>query len=901
MDAKDTHSKPVPFRLADESMPIGAPLFHAAWLFAIGIVIAQFVWLRPAWILVGFCPIAIVTGIAGLRAQRIAWIPLGALWCLLGIWCAEMQPQPAPDPGLNSLSNGLIRTIEGTVIDAAAVRDGSQEEADELAEDGPSQRIDLKVSTIEVVSDTEDVQRRESGVIRMTVRWRTGEPAPRGFGCGQKIRADARLTLPTVYRDPGAWNYRDYLLEQGITATATVKAEAVSVVGEPELKTFACRISGWQHMASARLMAIPAAMRGLPPLLRLSEDDSIMLAAMVTGDRTYLTHSLRAGFERTGSFHMLVVSGLHLGIVAASIFWVARRLRLPQFPATLITISMSLAYALFTGFATPVQRSLWMVSLYLAGRLVYRQRNVLNTIGFASLCLLVTSPRALFESSLQMTVLAVVSIGGIAVPILEKTVHPYLNAARDLQLTAIDVKLPMREAGFRVILRMFATALSKAVAKPVGWRLFPFFVRTVLRCVEALAVSCVVELAMALPMAVYFHRITVFALPVNMMILPLLVLLVPTALLTLIAASISTSVAVTPAIVTSLLLHAGVRLIHAFAAIPTGDFRIPLPLPGQIAAFCAFASAAIILAWRGNTNDSRWLRRGAWMALVLAATCVVVPRPVDHPHNALLVEAIDVGQGDSLLIVTADGKTLLVDGGGFSGGPRQVATNFDVGEEVVSPVLWSRGIRHLDVVALSHAHSDHMSGLPAVIQNFKPDELWVGDNPPVEPYVSLIREAQELGIRIRSMHSGDSATLGSAEVRALAPLPDYKPGFQPVNNDSLVLQVAYRSASVLLEGDAEAAIERGMLSERGLESTLLKVGHHGSTTSTQPDFLARVSPRFAIISCGLHNHYGHPRPEVLQSLESSRVRAFSTDINGATCFTLDGTNVAAEAFCGMQR
>jgi competence protein ComEC len=99
--------------------------------------------------------------------------------------------------------------------------------------------------------------------------------------------------------------------------------------------------------------------------------------------------------------------------------------------------------------------------------------------------------------------------------------------------------------------------------------------------------------------------------------------------------------------------------------------------------------------------------------MIAAAVVVIMPRRIDHPHDALLVEAIDVGQGDSLLLITPDGKTMLIDGGGFGGGPRQVAQDFDIGEEVVSPVLWSRGIRHLDVVALSHAHSDHMAACPA--------------------------------------------------------------------------------------------------------------------------------------------------------------------------------------------
>jgi competence protein ComEC len=203
-------------------------------------------------------------------------------------------------------------------------------------------------------------------------------------------------------------------------------------------------------------------MRHLPAPLRLSGDDAVMLAAMVTGDRTYLTHSLRVGFERTGSFHMLVVSGLHLAIVAGCLFWVARRLRLPRVPATFITILASFAYALFTGFATPVERSLWMVTLYMLGRLLYRERNALNTIGFAALCLLAFSPRSLFDASFQMTLLAVVAIGGIAAPLMQSTVHPYLTATNRLSLIALDVKLPPALAQFRVILRMIATALQKA-------------------------------------------------------------------------------------------------------------------------------------------------------------------------------------------------------------------------------------------------------------------------------------------------------------------------------------------------------------------------------------------------------------------------------------------------------
>jgi competence protein ComEC len=414
-----------------------------------------------------------------------------------------------------------------------------------------------------------------------------------------------------------------------------------------------------------------------------------------------------------------------------------------------------------------------------------------------------------------------------------------------------------------------------------------------------LVVSCIVELAMALPMAVYFHRITVFALPVNILILPLLAVLMPAALLTLLASFVSTGVAAIPAAATALLLHAGVGLVRMFGSVAVGDFRIPAPLPLQVAAFCFLLGVAIALARRGNVTDARWQGRLTWVAMIAAGVVVVMPRPIERPNDALLVEAIDVGQGDSLLLITPEGKTMLVDGGGFGGGPRQAAQDFDIGEEVVSPTLWSRGIRHLDVVALSHAHSDHMGGLASVLRNFRPNELWVGDNPAVDSYKALLDEARLLRVQVRAMRAGDTAMLGSAEIHVLAPLANYEPGAEPSNNDSLVLHVSWGAASVLLEGDAEAPIERGMLGEQGLESTLLKVGHHGSITSTRPEFLARIAPRWAVISCGMRNRYGHPREEVLAELQASHVRTLSTDINGASCFELDGTNVKASAFCGV--
>jgi competence protein ComEC len=902
----------------------GIPLFHAAWLFALGIAVARFLWLRPSVVLIALTMTAVLCIASALRSQRIAWLPPGVLWFLLGAWCAEMEPHPAPAPVLSTLSDGLLRTLEGTIVDAGPVRGEMEQDLDQpsAAEQRITQRIDIRLSTLEHVTDEEDVQIPADGGVRLMVRWQVAPDQP--FRCGEHVRAVAQLLPPEVYRDPGVWSRQDYLLDQGITSTASVDVERIEPIGLTSTSTIApfsirwraaadsihCRSSEAQRAASTRLLTLPAATRALPAPFRLSQDDAIMLAAMVTGDRTFLSHSLRVGFERTGSFHMLVVSGFHLAIVSGCIFWFAKRLRLPRIPATFTTIVASFAYALFTGFATPVQRSLWMVTLYLLGRLVYRDRSPMNTIGFAALCLLVVSPRSLFDSGFQMTLLAVVAIGSVASPLLQATIHPFLTATRDLRLIVIDVKLHPLVAQFRVTMRLIAAKLAAAFNRFVGWRAFPWTVRATLRIAELVVVSCVVELAMTLPMAIYFHRITIVALPVNMLILPLLLVLMPAALVTLVALVVWPAAAVVPAAAVALLLHFGVRLVRLFGSLALGDFRIPGPLVWQSALFCVLLGASIVLA-----GGEKWQRRAAWGALIGAALAAVAPRPVQHPRDALLVEAIDVGQGDSLLLITPDGKTLLVDGGGFAGGPRlspnysdeeqSAATSgsreFDIGEEVVSAALWSRGIRRLDVVALSHAHSDHMDGLPSVLRNFHPAELWVGNNPSTESYDALLKEASDLHVRLRHLRAGDALYLGNTDVAVLAPMPNYQPGSAPANNDSLVLRVAYGQTSVLLEGDAEAPVEEAMLAEPGLSSTLLKVGHHGSVSSTRPEFLARVAPQWAVISCGLHNRYGHPRPEVLAELQQARVRTFSTDIQGATCFRLDGKTASAEVSCASDR
>ena len=231
------------------------PLFHAAWLFAAGILLAHWLWLRPSLALLALIPMAGFCAVAALRAQRLAWLALAALWLMLGAWCAEIEPHPAPAATVAALSDGLMRTVEGSIVDIGPVRTELDQNVDEPSLNAPTQAIDLRLATIEQANDDTDAQIPVQGTVRLTVRWPDGSPKP--FGCGDSIRADARLLLPETYHDAGAFSRADYLLDQGITSTATVTSDRVSRLGTSTSTLLACRLSALQYAATTRLLGLP--------------------------------------------------------------------------------------------------------------------------------------------------------------------------------------------------------------------------------------------------------------------------------------------------------------------------------------------------------------------------------------------------------------------------------------------------------------------------------------------------------------------------------------------------------------------------------------------------------------------------------------------------------------------
>ncbi len=887
-----------------------APLLFAALCFALGELLAA---LNPHPIALLLLAVVLLLAVAATAlhhatrtprsrvAHLLLTFPVATLWIATGILGAHLRPVPDPQAALVPYADDLSRTVVGRVTrihplpprPAANISDSEHtwQPADPEDEAPQAEQIDLQLSQIEYLTPDVSTLVPISAGVRATLITTPATPTLPVLNCGDRVELQIRLRLPERYRDPGAWQYADYLLSQGIAAHGTARAEKLRFLAH-DSATASCRILAAQAWASSRLahFAASPANRHLPPLLELSPDDTGMLAAMLFGDRAGLNHQLRLGFERTGSFHLFVVSGMHVALVAGLLWWALRRLRLrgrqivSNTVATLLTIPAITAFALLTGFGAPVQRALAMTTLFLLARLLSRERSVLNALGAAALFTLLWSPHALFEASFQMTMLAILAIGGIAIPLGERNLLAWAHATEGLNELRLDQTYPPHLAQLRVSLRLWSESLT-TLAGPFAARAFLALLRFAANAAELVLIGVVAELVMALPMAVYFHRATLFALPANMASIPLLGILMPAAILTFLATLVSPWLAVVPSAVTATLLHAITFAIGHISRVPLADARVPPPSTLVIAA--AILACAFCL-W-ATRRSARWAIAAA-IVLPLTTLAVLWPEPSIRTPDHLELTAIDVGQGDSLLLVGGEGRTMLVDAGGPTGSVLEAATAtsfFDVGEEVVAPYLWSRRIRHLDTLVLSHAHSDHMGGMPAVLRDLHPRELWVSVPAHADAFTDLLHQAAELGTTVRFLHAGQQISWGDEQITVLSPDLSYSNAAAPKNDDSLVLRVQYGQSSILLEGDAEAPSEHSMLAAHTISPvTLLKVGHHGSLTSTTPEFLAAAAPASAVISTGLNNHFGHPRPEILDRLATAHALTYRTDQFGLTTFLL---------------
>ena len=605
--------------------------------------------------------------------------------------------------------------------------------------------------------------------------------------------------------------------------------------------------------------------------------------AMLIGERVYIERELNTDFQRSGTYHLLVVSGMNVAILAFVVFWLLRRLRLGEWSASLLTVALAAFYAFLCDGGAPILRATLMLCFYLGARLLYRGRSPLNAVGGAALFVLLVDPPALFDASFQMTFLSVLVIGGLGVPIVERTSQPWKGALRHMSSVAYDIRLTPKLAMFRWDLRLLAEHLGRGFGRRPSELVIVRSVAIGLSIYEVLLISALMQVAMALPMAAYFHRATLLALPANALAVPLAEVLMPASVAALGLGYVSPTLAAVPARIAGWSLEGITGTVRWLGGPHASDLRIADPSLGT----SLLAAGALLLALATVRCRRRWALAGL-AALAASAIWIVAVAPRPQVRTRVLeFTAIDVGQADSTLLVSPEGKSLLIDAAGPLGNS---SSEFDFGENVVSPYLWSRQFSHLDAVMVTHAHSDHIGGMRSVIQNFRPRELWIGPNADIASVRALFRQAAELRMNVRHLAAGDEFNWGGTRVRVLSPPRGWQPAAQVRNSDSLALEITYGKTALMVEGDADRKMELMMLGRRP-RADLLKLAHNGSLSSTSPELLEALQPRYAAISVGYRNQFHHPRREVLSRLQLAGIATYRTDLSGSLTFYLDGEAV----------
>lgn len=762
--------------------------------------------------------------------------------------------------------------VTGHVVREGLVRDspygGKQESVDlqteELATDGTTSTAKVGLRLTIYSTESEEATAEASAA---------ESPLP-VYTYGERLRLAAKLRTPRNYGNPGALDLVGYLASQGIRLTGSARASDVQV-----LPGFGgTRMGLWRACARRSILAH---IQKLWP-----GEHGALMEAMLIGGRAFFGRDVKADFQRTGTYHILVVSGINVGILAFALFWALRKLPFAETSATVLTILLSWGYAFVADLGAPIVRATITLTIYLLTRLLFRDRAGLNGLGIAALGILLVNPRTLFEASFQLTFLSVIAVAGIAVPVLRRTIYPLQTGVRNLDSPSFDYSLPSKAAQFRSDFRLVRGQLTDLVGKRVATLLTVRIASFLLAAAELVIGSIIIQLALTLPMAWYFHRVTTLSLPANALVIPLAGVLMPSAVLAVALSYISGWLAYVPVLVTRYSLDLLTGTVRVLGQFRLSDVRVPTPS----LAICFVATSAIALALLLSRRKAAFIGGGLAVLALSSLALVFLPPQPRVEQGVLEITAIDVGQGDSLLIITPSGKTLLLDSGGLGATSR---SDFDVGEEVVSPYLWSRGIRRLDAVAISHAHSDHIGGMRSIISNFRPHELWYGVESPTVDFGEVKKTAESYSVMPMPRHSGEEFEFGGVQIRVLNPQPDWQAHNPAQDDESLVLHLQYGHTSALLVGDSHHRIEKLLIEEQP-QADLLKIGHHGSLTSSSPEFLAAVHPQFAVVSSGFYNPFRHPRPEVMERYAESHIITYRTDVAGAVSFYLDGKTVTAK-------
>jgi len=714
---------------------------------------------------------------------------------------------------------------------------------------------------------------------------------------GDAIRVLVRLRKPRIYQNPGSFDFRRWM-------ESTEDVYWVGTIKNPFLVEKLPRSSHlgiWTLVEQIRNRLLRSIDDLYPPWSAQGRCGTV-LKAVLLGDRSALDSETIENFRKTGLYHLLVIAGLHVGLLVLLASWLLRLFPVGEPSRRLIVLALLMFYSVLVEQRAPTLRATLMISLYLLARLLYRGHSTLNAVGVAALILLLSRPAWLFESGFELSFSAALLIAGLVLPILGRTTEPYRLALRDLDESTQDARLAPRQAQFRLDLRALIAGLRtrfrflnqhSALARAV----VTGPTRLLLWTANILLFSVVLQVGLLFPMAATFHRVALAGISLNALAVPLMTLLLALAVPTVLLGALFPALAAWPAKALAVVMT-GLFALTDLPHLPAWlSFRVPGP---PLWVGCGFVLSILVAAVA--------LRKRAWafglsMATLGLMTGLVAIHPFSPrlPSGMLEVTALDCGQGDSLFLVLPDKTTMLVD----ASGSRHRSTSegafqgrlWDPGEDIVSAYLWSRGIKKIDIVVLSHPHEDHLGGLFAVVRNFQIGEFWHAANSATPAYSGLLERVRQKGVAERTLAAGDEFERGGAAVRALWPARAWRPSGLPSDDDSLVLRLTYHGASVVLTGDISTKVEQELLaSGEPLESQILKVAHHGSNSSTSPEFLARVNPRLAILTGGSGGFGNLPSPETLVRLCERGIRVFRSDVDGATTVQMSDSSLAVRCY-----
>jgi competence protein ComEC len=684
---------------------------------------------------------------------------------------------------------------------------------------------------LRLTSDASSVAAGER--VRVTL-WRTS----RDWQVGELVRGRVgALRVPRGFCNDGSDGYARAMWRQRVLATGSASSDrGWTVLAEA---AFASDLSATLQRAREVIA------RGLARAVA-DPDARGVLAALVYGDQSGVSVDLRRAYARTGTAHVLSVSGLHIAVVAMSCFalsrrllawwpWLALRVQVVR-PAALLALAPASLYALLSGGAIATMRSLVMGTLALGGIVLLRRADLWTALAAAALLLCLDDPGAAQDPSFQLSFIAVAGLVGIA--------RRWERWRRTRSTRWLD---PLHPAG-----RWIGSAAGAVVA--------------------ALAAGLVTG-----PITAYhFGSVATLGVLANLVVVPVV------GSLALLAALVGTALLPLASGLSDLLYVAAAWCVmpaNAFvvwlAAKPACALDVALASPLEVA--CVLVPVAALVAPAGALR--RVLIGMSCVLLVVRAGETVAGRVWPQ----LEVHFLDVGQGDAILTrFPAGAAALLVDGGGLGGA-------LDPGERVILPALRRGGIATLDAIALSHPDFDHYGGLAAVVASVPVQEFWSsGRGSAKARFVALTDVLAVRGVALRKLVAGERALrAGDTVARAVHPAAALRDAND--NDASLVLQLVYGSSRVLLSGDVQAPGEAALLRKApDVASTILKVPHHGSRTSSTRALVARTQPAIAVAQLGMNNRFHFPAQEVRVRWQRAGARWLDTARAGAIVVRSDG-------------